>query len=94
MPANKKYLIQSPWTQTSKIIAAILGGFIASMLVHISLALWFDKITFVTIGLYGIILLWMAFMMLVYWIKKPWKSWAIILAITAISGIAIYLEKM
>ncbi|MEL6717467.1 MAG: hypothetical protein AAFO82_15325 [Bacteroidota bacterium] len=94
MPANKKYLLQSPWARTSKIIAAILGSLLASIAVHMALALWVDTATFLSISVYGTFLLWVGFMLLVYWFKSPWKSWGALLLVIVVAGAAIYLGKM
>ncbi|MEM1120721.1 MAG: hypothetical protein AAGJ18_09750 [Bacteroidota bacterium] len=93
MPANTKYLLQSPWARTSKIIAAIFGCLIASIVVHLALALWVDLSTFLSISIYGTFILWVAFILTIYWIKSPWKSWGMLLAVIAIGSVAIYFGK-
>ncbi|MEM6347480.1 MAG: hypothetical protein AAF927_26560 [Bacteroidota bacterium] len=94
MPANKKYLLQSPWAKTSKVIAAILGSLIGSVLVHLALALWIDKSTMLNVSVYGIFMLWVGLMLLVYWVKSPWKSWGVLLTIISLAGLLIYLGKL
>ena len=42
MPANKKYLTQSPLQRFLKITAGFVGGFIITEAFHMILALWFD----------------------------------------------------
>ena len=43
MPANKKYLTQSPLQRFLKITAGFVGGFIITEAFHMVLALWFDN---------------------------------------------------
>ncbi|MGM8360647.1 hypothetical protein ACSV4D_01890 [Flavobacterium sp. ARAG 55.4] len=43
MPANKKYLSQSPWFKLGKLSAAILGSLMASVMLHAALAVWTDR---------------------------------------------------
>lgn len=94
MPANKKYLAKSPWTKSSKLLAAILGGFLVSIGIHFVLALWLDMRTVMVTSVFSIFILWAILMLLVYWMKSPGKAWAIILLTLIICGAAIYFGKM
>ena len=94
MPANKKYLTKSPWTRSSKLLAAILGGFLVSIGIHFSLALWIDMRTVMVTSVFSIFILWTILMLLVYWMKSPGKAWVIILLTLIICGAAIYFGKM
>ena len=94
MPANKKYLIKSPWTRTSKVLAAFLGGLLATLALHLAFAVWGDEKIVLSTTLYSFFLIWPLFMLMVYWIKKPWQSWAILLSVIVIFGIITYLGKI
>ena len=94
MPANKKYLAKSPWTKFSKLLAAILGGFLVSIGIHFTLALWVDMRTVIVTSIFSIFILWTILMLAVYWIKSPLKVWAIILLTLIICSAAIYFGKM
>lgn len=93
MPANRKHLIHNPWIKTSKIIAAILGGMVTSIVFHLALAycIGFDYV--VPTSLFSVFLLWGFFIVMVYWIQKAWISWVIFFAITTISVVSIYSLK-
>lgn len=93
MPANKKHLLQSNWAKASKIIASILGAFIASASLHLALALWLNKEMVSAISIVTIYLLWALFIILIYWLKKQWMVWGILMGITLVSITAIYISK-
>ncbi|MEM7550979.1 MAG: hypothetical protein AAF363_14945 [Bacteroidota bacterium] len=93
MPANRKYLIQSGWTRFSKVMAAILGSLLATYALHIALGYLLDISVILNTSIYSIFIVWVAFMMMVYWIKKAWKSWAILALTIAVSSIVIYAGK-
>lgn len=93
MPANKKYLIQNPWTKASKVIASILGALFCTLAVHFLLAMIWGIDGVMITSLYTIFILWVTLMLMVYWIKKAWVSWLILLAITLICSVLIYLLK-
>lgn len=93
MPANKKHLIKSPWEKTSKIIVSILGGLAASVALHLGIGSWVFKDFIVMVSLFTIYALWAFFIIMVYWIRKSWVSWAILSSITILSVIAVYLSK-
>ena len=94
MPANKKYLLNTRWARTSKILAAFLGGLLATMALHMAFAVWGDEKVVIVTSLYSIFIIWPLFMLMVYWIKKPWKSWVILLSVTVFFGVLTYLGKM
>ncbi|QDO92572.1 hypothetical protein FNB79_00765 [Formosa sediminum] len=92
MPANKKYLMQSGWAQASKIIASVLGSLIASFGFHLALSSYFWQTQIVATSLFSIYMLWAGLVIVVYWVKKPWMAWAILLPIIILSAIAIYIR--
>lgn len=93
MPANKKYLMQSGWAKASKVIAAILGGLLASIALHMVLAIWIDQKIMLTITLFTMFIVWPLMMVMVYWIRKPWVSWAVLMSITLVCSVGIYIGK-
>lgn len=80
--------------RTSKILAALLGSMVASISLHLALALWLGFTYVVPTSIYTIFIIWVGFMLLVYWIKKPWKSWVLLLTIILVSIGGIILGKM
>ena len=94
MPANKKYLIKSPWIRFSKLLAAILGGFMLSIAIHMVLGLWIDLHLVLVTSVFSVFIIWTVLMLAVYWIKSPLKAWVVILITLIICGAAIYLGKM
>ena len=93
MPANKKYLEKSPWIQTSKLVAAFIGGLVASLSLHLALAFWVGFDYIIPTSLFSIFVLWGFFMITVYWIKSHWISWGVLFLITFISVVGIYIAK-
>jgi len=94
MPANKKYLLNSRLGRTSKILAALLGSMLASITLHLALALWIGYTYVIPTSIYSIFIVWVGFMLTVYWIKKPWKSWVLLLTVILISVAGIVVGKM
>lgn len=94
MPANKKYLIKSPWIKFSKLMAAILGGFIVSIAIHLALALWIDLSLVLVTSIFSVFIIWAVLMLVVYWMKSPLKAWGLLLLTLIICSAAIYLGKM
>ncbi|MEM1339101.1 MAG: hypothetical protein AAGF96_15180 [Bacteroidota bacterium] len=94
MPANRKYLLQTRLGRTSKVLAAILGSLVASIMVHLVLAFWIGRTYMVPISMMTFLMLWIAFMVFVYWIKKPWKAWVLLLSITVVCAGLVFLAKM
>ena len=78
MPASKKYLLTSRWARISKVFAAIIGAYLASISFHLTLALLFDKGLILGISIFTTFILWVGFMLMVYKVRKPWKAWGII----------------
>lgn len=93
MPANNKHLIQSNFTKFSKVFAALIVAMIASISLHLALALCIGYSYIIPTSLFSIFILWGFLMIMVYWIKSPWKSWGILLLTILISIVVIYLAK-
>ncbi len=90
MPANPKYLTKSPWQRFAKISAAILGGYMVSVALHLVLASWFDRINVVISSTYSSFILWAVLMVLAFLAKNGWRIWGIYLLATFLLGIIIY----
>lgn len=91
MPANKKYLIKSGWTKTSKFLAAFLGSLIALTSMVIAFSSWLDPNVVLWTASYWSFIIWIFLMLLVYWIRKAWAAWLILLGITLVSALFFYL---
>lgn len=93
MPANKKYLLNTPLGRASKVLAAILGGVLVTSLLHILAGLLWNPEVVVLSMLFTFPMLWVVLITMVYWVKKPQKAWSIILVVSLLGGLAIYLIK-
>ena len=88
MPANKKYLTQSPWTKFSKILIGTLGGYLVTISFHAALTRIFPlEYVMVTSFITGY-LLWATLLLFAFIIKQAWKTWTIYTALIVVfSGI-------
>ena len=93
MPAHPKYLNPNFWSRFSKISAAILGGFLVTILLHLAIASWFDHVTVIITSTYSVFILWPILMILTFLAKNGWKVWAIYLLIAVLLLIIIYYGK-
>jgi hypothetical protein len=93
MPANKKYLMKSGWAKASKVIAAILGSFVASMGLHLALTYWLYRPTVLITSTYSVFVVWLLLMLWVYAAKTAKRSWMILGSILALSAILTVLGK-
>jgi len=91
MPANKKYL-SSSGKRFSKVTAAILGGYIATMLLHIAIAknLINDTPLLMTTAYSGF-LIWIVFMLFAFLIDKAWHVWLLYTSLSCISLALIFI---
>ncbi len=94
MPANSKYLTQSPWQQFAKISAGLIGGYIISALLHMCLILWlpYPKEILIT-SIYTIFIVWGALLIVPYLFKNGWKVWGIYLFISIMLYAFYYLGE-
>lgn len=93
MPANPKYLTQSKWQRFAKITAAILGGYLVSVTVHLALASWFSRAdVLITMAFSGFIL-WVALMVVAFLAKNGWKIWLIYILLSLFFVLLIYLGQ-
>ncbi|UZR99654.1 hypothetical protein [Chondrinema litorale] len=93
MPANKKYISSSLWIKFGKLSAAILGGLLASISFHMALAIWTDRSVIIPTAVYSGFVIWVAFMIVTYWVPKVWQAWTLLGAITLVCTIAISLGQ-
>lgn len=89
MPANKKYLNQSPWHQGAKITAGLIGGYIITALFHMCIALLLPAHKEVLIsGIVTFFIVWCVFLILPFLFKNGFKAWLlyiiVILALYAV----------
>jgi len=90
MPAKKKYL-SGPWQRLSKVLAAILGGYLATMLLHMAVATSVPNDTPVVLTTaYSAFSLWVGFMVLTFFMKKAWHAWGLFILISGFSLVLIY----
>ena len=91
MPANNKYLTTSGWHRFAKITAGLLGGYLISALLHMSLALWlpFHRAVLIT-SIFSLYIVWGACMLFAFLAKSGWKLWGIYLLIILFLGITVY----
>ncbi len=93
MPANKKYLSNSR-QRWSKITAAIIGGYLVTMLVHNAIGIHLTyKGGLALTSAFSAFFMWIGLMIVAFLSKNGWKVWGIYLLIIAISAIIIYLGK-
>lgn len=93
MPANPKYL-SSNWTRVGKISSAFIGGYIVTTLCHMVVGVFLeDKTVLVMTAIWSSWIVWIACMLLAFYLKKAWHSWVIFLIITFVLAGIIYLRK-
>ena len=77
MPAKTKYL-SNPWQRFSKISAAIFGGYLVTMLIHLALTkMVADEAFIIMTTAYSAFLMWVFFMVITFFIKKAWHVWGV-----------------
>ncbi|MEM9675426.1 MAG: hypothetical protein AAF992_22735 [Bacteroidota bacterium] len=92
MPANTKYLTQSPWIKFGRLSAAILGSLIAAVAFHLALAAWLDPAIVFGTSIFTIFILWTGLMLVTYWLRKVWQVWSLLLLLIGVSSLMIYLN--
>ena len=90
MPANKKYLTPSAWQRFAKITAAILGGFMVTIMFHMALASWFDRVTVIITSTFSAFVLWAVLMVVAFLGKNGWKTWFYYLVAALLLGVIFY----
>lgn len=91
MPAKKEYL-SGPWSRFSKLMAALFGAYVAAILLHVALAKVAvpNESPVVLSASYTGFVAWVGLMILVYFVKKAWHAWLLLLAISFFSGLIIF----
>ncbi|MFV0564383.1 MAG: hypothetical protein ACK5NB_00975 [Flavobacteriaceae bacterium] len=93
MPANKKYL-SSNWQRAAKISAAVLGGYIVTVTLHLAWGVLVkDKSVMLLTTAFSGFFLWVAIMVFAFISKNGWKFWAILLGIILVCLLIIYCFK-
>ncbi|MGB5818432.1 MAG: hypothetical protein WBG90_03030 [Saonia sp.] len=93
MPANKKYL-SSPKQRGLKITAAIIGGYLVTMLLHNAIGIHLThKGGIALTSAYSAFFIWIGLMVWAFMSKNGWKIWGIFLSIIAICSIIIVVGK-
>ncbi|WP_438712045.1 hypothetical protein ACSTS3_06155 [Aquimarina muelleri] len=92
MPAKKEYL-SGPWKRFSKLMAALIGAYITTMLFHVALAKVSmpNETPVVLSGSYTGFVVWVGLMVMVYFIKKAWHAWLLFFMISFFSGLIIFI---
>ncbi|WP_420583377.1 hypothetical protein [Reichenbachiella sp.] len=94
MPANKKHLTKSLHQRIAKISAAILGGYLVTMSLHLALAQWLDRSTVLITATFTGFILWAALMVVAFLGKNGWKTWGVYLLLTAVFMGVVYAGKL
>ncbi|MEM6763810.1 MAG: hypothetical protein AAF824_15785 [Bacteroidota bacterium] len=91
MPAKAKYL-SSGWVRFSKVMAAIFGAYAATMTAHLAASMMLEDDTPILLtSTFSGFLMWVGLMVMVFFIRRAWISWAILLSITLVSSLIIFL---
>lgn len=75
MPANKKYLTQSPLQRTLKITAGIIGGYLVTLALHEFIMLFLPKKDVYMTMHFTTYIIWAILMVLAFLAKSGWKIW-------------------
>ena len=94
MPANKKHLTKSLHQRVAKISAAVIGGYLVTMSLHMALALWFDKTTVLITSTFTGFILWAGLMVVAFLGRNGWITWGIYLLLTAFFTSLIYAGRL
>ncbi|MEM1135066.1 MAG: hypothetical protein AAGI07_04455 [Bacteroidota bacterium] len=93
MPAQTKYLSSTP-QRIAKITAAIFGGYIVAMAIHIAIgAVLENKAPLLLTSAFSAFFLWVFFMIVSFLMKKAWQVWALFACITIVCSICIIIFK-
>jgi hypothetical protein len=84
MPANKKYLTQSPWIRLSKLLAGVLGGYLVTISFHAALTRVFPKEYVMITSFITGYLLWAILLLVAFLIPQAWKTWMIYLVLIGV----------
>ena len=92
MPANKKYLTNSPTQRIGKISAGFIGGYIVTETFHMMLMTFFSiPNVIMTLRFFGFIM-WAVLMIFAFLTKSAWKIWVIYILVSLLFVTIIYLN--
>lgn len=78
MPANPKYLTNSPWQQFAKLSSGILGGYAISALLHAVLLQWFPFYSEILVTtIISLFIMWCILLIIPYLFENGWKVFGI-----------------
>ncbi len=90
MPAKTKYLSGS-WKRFSKVMAAIFGGYIATMALHLGIAkVVVDDTVVLFTSTFTTFMFWVFLMIMTFFIHQAWKVWLLFAGITGIGLLIIF----
>lgn len=90
MPANPKYLNPNIGSRIAKISAAILGGLLVTVSLHMALAAWLDRALVIITSTYSAFILWVLLMMIAFMAKNGLKIWGIYLLVSVLCFALMY----
>ena len=93
MPANKKYLTQSPWLRLSKILAGTAGGYAVMMSFHLLLTFVLPKEGVIATSFFTGYILWAFLLLYAFIAQNVWRVWMLYIVLTILFA-APYLLKM
>ena len=91
MPANKKYLTQSPWLRLSKILAGVVGGYAVMFSFHLLLTKFLPKEQVIATSFFTGYILWVILLLFAFLIQNVWKVWGIYIGLTLIFSLPFLL---
>lgn len=92
MPANKKYLTQSPWMRLSKILAGTVGGYAVMFSFHLFLAAFLPQEKVVATSFLTGYLLWAFLLLYAFIARNVWIVWGIYIVCTAVFALPYLLK--
>ena len=91
MPAKQQYL-SGFWKRLSKVTAAIFASYVATMLLHSAiLKNLTNQVPMLLTSAYSGFIVWIAFMILAFYIKKAWHVWGLYTLISLVSAYFIFM---
>ena len=76
MPANPKYLTQSPWQKVAKLSAGIIGGYTITALLHMFIAIQIPLHNEIIVtSTFSLFLIWCILLIIPYLFNNGWTVW-------------------
>jgi len=92
MPANKKYLTQSPWLRLSKILAGSFGGYAVMMSLHLFFTAFLPKEDVIITACFTGYILWAFLLLYAFIARNVWKVWGLYMLLTVIFALPYLLK--